>query len=549
MDAEQIRKEAIAGTRYYLNYLRKSGKSVTCFRIAAPPVREEGLTVLRPCGTLQAPEDVLISIKGQLLPPDTARIASYSEEKGLLRIECQAALFAGLKAGDVMLHANLIFLTERVLKWYEEHPLLLTLRRPPQDSPPQIPDYCSHQQREAIRGVLTEPYTYIWGPPGSGKTRCVMATAIENLLRQGRRVLLSAPTNCALEQALSGVLEELGPKGLDLRGVLRLGTPSAKFRERYGAVCQEPTDLPRPGILTAEVRLPAVHLLAGTPDSLIGRMGIDGVGGFVPSHVFLDEAAYCPLAKALPLFNLGAPMTLLGDHKQLPPVCVMDRQTLAGSDAAPLWAMSALYADQALTLPTMLALSGHYFADILPPMTHFKQYNLTQSYRYGAELAEILSETLYGGALSSAISRGTEIIVLSVPAGGGKTAPRTSPGEARVIADYLRSHPGEDFAVLTPYCNQLTLLRKLIPKAQQENRLLTVHGAQSREWDTVVLSVVDTSDKYFTDSCCKSSHGSEVMNTAVSRAKKRLVIVCDADYWQSQPRQLLCKLITAGRAA
>ena len=72
---------------------------------------------------------------------------------------------------------------------------------------------------------------------------------------------------------------------------------------------------------------------------------------------------------------------------------------------------------------------------------------------------------------------------------------------------------------------------------------MTVHSSQGREWDTVILSVVDTAKRWFTDSSNTAAKGLTVINTAVSRAKKRLIIVCDARYWINEKNQLIGSLI------
>jgi hypothetical protein len=48
---------------------------------------------------------------------------------------------------------------------------------------------------------------------------------------------------------------------------------------------------------------------------------------------------------------------------------------------------------------------------------------------------------------------------------------------------------------------------------------------------------------FLTDSNNRQTHGLEVINTAVSRAKRRLVIVCDESFWRCQEGQLLQELI------
>ena len=73
---------------------------------------------------------------------------------------------------------------------------------------------------------------------------------------------------------------------------------------------------------------------------------------------------------------------------------------------------------------------------------------------------------------------------------------------------------------------------------------MTVHGSQGREWDTVIFSVVDTTDMWFTNSLHPKSDGKKVINTAVSRAKKKLIIVCDAEYWKPMEKQLIGKLLS-----
>ena len=63
----------------------------------------------------------------------------------------------------------------------------------------------------------------------------------------------------------------------------------------------------------------------------------------------------------------------------------------------------------------------------------------------------------------------------------------------------------------------------------------------------MILSVVDISDMWFVDSTQQLSKGLNLVNTAVSRAKKQLIIVCDKNYWQNQKGQLITDLINEGK--
>ena len=92
------------------------------------------------------------------------------------------------------------------------------------------------------------------------------------------------------------------------------------------------------------------------------------------------------------------------------------------------------------------------------------------------------------------------------------------------------------------------MLGQHLPLERNELKILTVHGSQGREWDTVILSVVDTNDKWFVDSMLPKSKGLNLINTAVSRAKNQLILVCDTDYWFNQNGQLITDLLKSGTA-
>ena len=87
--------------------------------------------------------------------------------------------------------------------------------------------------------------------------------------------------------------------------------------------------------------------------------------------------------------------------------------------------------------------------------------------------------------------------------------------------------------VLAPYNKQMYLLWNTMPDLREE--IMNIHRSQGMEWDTVILTVCDNYDEIpsrsrnllqFT-STVGSAMGPKVINTAVSRARRRLVLVCD----------------------
>ncbi|GAA3571998.1 hypothetical protein GCM10022419_061090 [Nonomuraea rosea] len=92
-------------------------------------------------------------------------------------------------------------------------------------------------QRQAIEQALGSDLTFIWGPPGTGKTDVVAAIA-EGCYRQQLRVLFLAPTKVAVDQALERICdllsgEETFGEGLVQRaGEIELPSLAAKFGDQ-----------------------------------------------------------------------------------------------------------------------------------------------------------------------------------------------------------------------------------------------------------------------------------------------------------------------------
>ena len=94
---------------------------------------------------------------------------------------------------------------------------------------------CNSEQQEAIRRSLGSDTTFVWGPPGTGKTT-TLARIVEGHYRANRSVLLVSNTNIAVDTALEMVCERLeGDPGFQSGAVLRYG-PVVKdeLYERFG---------------------------------------------------------------------------------------------------------------------------------------------------------------------------------------------------------------------------------------------------------------------------------------------------------------------------
>ena len=263
------------------------------------------------------------------------------------------------------------------------------------------------------------------------------------------------------------------------------------------------------------------------------------------SHVFLDEAGYTSVVRGMVAFFCNCPVTFLGDHKQLSPVCESNRIAPSEMEVS-LFSVPVVYLDTVLSgMPSdiydlYLGLEKSK-KDISPTAEQFSFYSLRYSYRFSNRLASLLSELTYREPFFGLPEAPFEIIVLDAPGNG--SGARTSSAEAAAIHRFLLDHTDEigSYAILSPYVSQVKLLRKAL---RCPELVTTVHRAQGQEYDTVILSIADgfASPPWFTSSALPQ--GRRVLNTAVSRAKQRLILCCDVSYWQTQETQLISQLLS-----
>ncbi|THE65451.1 AAA family ATPase [Salinadaptatus halalkaliphilus] len=179
-------------------------------------------------------------------------------------------------------------------------------------------------QNEAVRlAVGADDFALIHGPPGTGKTYTI-AQAIRAMVERGERVLLSAFTNRAVDNALEAVLEHggdvLGADGAsetrpgvagDTHGVVRVGSESGVRED------MEPYRLERAGDPAERVaELEDAQVVAATTATCGSRVMKEQ--GF--DVALVDEAAQLTEPGTYAAANLAERFVLVGDHEQLPPV-------------------------------------------------------------------------------------------------------------------------------------------------------------------------------------------------------------------------------------
>lgn len=273
------------------------------------------------------------------------------------------------------------------------------------------------------------------------------------------------------------------------------------------------------------------------------------------SHVFLDEAGYTSLVYGCVAFACQCPVTLFGDHMQLPPICEMPKIPEDKQEVS-LFSLPCAYFSELIEAYDINALYQIYHkmdlprkpVYIPPSFREMPMAFLSKSYRFGDALAEFLSQHIYKPYdFSGNNEAALEIIILDSHTSLKKYSDKSNQIEVNRISEYLSLHSFDPKSgttwIMTPYRDQEKLLKNKLP--QYVNCISTVHKAQGLEFDTVIFSVVDRANAYYANSSIPL--GRSVLNTAISRTRHRLVIACDVTYWSNHPGQLLCDLIRLGK--
>ena len=547
-------------------------------------------------------------------------------------LEEQLSLAADRKE-KIFVEVDLTFLVRRVRDWYTERggrvKLPSVMPECPYDA--ENPIALSSNQLNCVKKALSSPLSYIWGAPGTGKTKHVLAACVYSYIKAGKKVLLLAPTNTALEQSLSGLLLALSQDGtFNPNGkVYRMGVASDSFGQSWPNICGRGAYLflraeimeelgnlqyenrviertlnfrqgkgeaygsdAYPGVesnelerkkqentgkineLMIETRKFEDHknimaffsrfsVIAATVDACIHWLPPDGK--FKPDHIFLDEAGYCSVIKGLTLTAFDCPITMLGDHMQLPPVFDCDDYKLMNQPETRivrLWQISTLYNEDVLFCNDRSRLCAGELVR-RPRFDNTAVGALTETHRFGPSLANVLTG-IYQNNLRSMSANETRILFVNAPKPDAEKGTdeegnhrRTNHAEAKCIRAMVEHNlAGYDYSlgIITPYKNQRRLIdgsiRRLLKKYERtedmEDDILTVHRSQGREWDVVLFSITDTwNEKYLTDS--SRLEAKKLINTAVSRAKKLLVLVGDADSWLQHGGQLISDLFRVAR--
>lgn len=525
-----VEETLIQSAQIYFEYLEERGLGVEEIKILSHAYSNNELTLALQQKIFSL-DNLVFCVGGEEYPigeEEQVSILSYDEKALVLKLCFSNPAILDIE--NFRLVSDLKFLIKNVENFFSEHKIALPSKTPLELKEENILiNELSLEQQKALRTIFSHPLVYIWGAPGSGKTQRVLFQAILHLLKQGKKIALVAPTNNALEQALKTLIAKLDELNLDRTLILRLGVPTLEFSQVYPEICESVKNRESNlfNFSNPKERIKEAQVLAMTLDGFIKRYKDLGVRF---DHCFLDECAFAPLIKVCALCAMDIPLTLLGDHQQLMPVCEMKEKDIHAQPQAKLWNVSALFLEHFLQDKELVGRLDFAYT---------KTAVLKQTHRYGDNLASILNAYIYKNGLKGR-SEDSEIYYLDCSKLDISSLRGESKGNSNLyeIAGVKQlTKELEDWGVITPFVQQR---KDMIFNGIPYDKVFTIHGSQGQEFENVIFSPVSL-HFHLTDS--NNPNALKALNVAISRVKKRLFIVCDYGYWMREGNQFLSAIL------
>ncbi|SEO68289.1 DNA replication ATP-dependent helicase Dna2 [Halogranum amylolyticum] len=361
----------------------------------------------------------------------------------------------------------------------------------------------NESQNAAVNlAVNAEDCALVHGPPGTGKTYTIART-IRALVDDGNRVLLSAFTNRAVDNAL----EALRDQGCE--DIVRVGTETG-VREDMQDLRLEQRGEPNDRV----AELAHAQVVAATTSTCGSRVMREQEFDVA----LVDEASQLTEPGTLAATNLADRFVLVGDHQQLPPVVRAENDLTKSL----FQRLIERYPDASVMLDRQ-----YRMAQRIQAFSSVEFYDGQLRPATGEVAAQRLSHL--PGVDPSALPAELQDAVSFVDPEGERVG-NTNPVEADRVADVVRAFreagvAADDVGVIAPFRAQVAEIARRVDVTVD-----TVDRFQGSSKEVIVVSFVATGnleEPIFEDH--------RRLNVALTRAKKGLVLVGNPTALASDP--------------
>jgi ATP-dependent RNA/DNA helicase IGHMBP2 len=399
-------------------------------------------------------------------------------------------------------------------------------------------------QQQAVAAITqNESITIVHGPPGTGKTT-TLAEAIAQLVKAGEKVLVSAPSNTAVDNIAKGLIAQnlkilrtgntskvdetvfqYTPEGKlsnskQLKEIKQLKIRAEEFRKMalkykrsFGKAEREQrnllfkevknirTEIKKLQAYNEEKLYTEAEVILGTPVGLY-----DAKINHLTFHTLLiDEAGQCIEPLAWCIFPLAQKYVLAGDHLQLPPTVLSNEAARLGFNRS------------------VLEISINTVENV---------FLLDTQYRMREAIAGFSGNYFYNGLLQTAVhltNTGTHITFIDTAGSGynevhgSNGSSLQNEGELRIVQKLMETESLDPVktAFISPYAGQVAAAKELLPK---QMRISTIDSFQGQEKEIIILSLVRSND----DGDIGFLKDYRRMNVAMTRAKEQLFVIGDS---------------------
>ena len=362
-----------------------------------------------------------------------------------------------------------------------------------------------YQRRATVNALRADDAYCIHGPPGTGKTRTLTAI-IEATVKNGGRVLVCTHSNQAIDNLIAGGSTPSDPDPDSLHGVIQDSPEMTLTRvgdDIKSRVVQEYyTDI-------EESRARIIATTTNTADRLDTRWF---------DLVVIDEATQANVPATAVPFNICNRIVLAGDHKQLPPYSSKETDT-----------------DEEFQPSLFEHLIERYGDDIMT--------TLRRQYRMHEDIAEFSNNQFYDGLLRHGDANRDATIADLEPLIGihcdGEQSWRNDSYANEDEADIVVAQVNKlltneidpsNIGVITPYRGQIGVVEDALREqfgsnVERQMKVQTIDSFQGGQREAIIISFARSNDSNKSGFLEFPNEGPRRLNVALTRAKKRLVII------------------------